>query len=131
MRMFLAFLRDLPGAYRLWKAEDQHQARATLLATQLRHVEMLEDIAYHLGTAIGTARNMGIELHIGLSYGDCRAVLPRNRWTRIPSSSAPFEPGQFIVRPIEEVTEVQALDKDLCFAVARCILAAKAGGVIL
>lgn len=73
-----------------------------------------------------------MELYHGLSYGDCRVVLSKTNW-RYYDAGDPDEVfvwGQFLHKTRKEVTEIQRLDTDICFAIAYCALFAREAGVI-
>ena len=77
------------------------------------------------------AKDLGIELHQGLSFGDCRAVLPREKWKFDNGDPDEiFLYGQFLQTKYKDVTEIQMFDTDVCFAISKCALQAKYAGVI-
>lgn len=88
--------------------------------------------AIHIGLAIEMAENFGIEIHIGTCYGDCRAVLPKEKWryslnTSVKSGSF----GTFLadMNP-KDIHEIYAFGSTVQEAVCKCLLNCRTAGVI-
>jgi len=131
LRDFVEFIRYSKPILGYWNAKKRQAQEEAILAEQLEGIGLPRGLAYELGTALKFARDTGIELYQGMTYGDCRAVLPRAHWKYdAGNQDEVLVWGQFLRKTRKEVTEIQRLDTNICFAIAYCALFAREAGAI-
>ena len=87
--------------------------------------------ASRIGYALWLADQFGIELHIGTCYGDCRAVLPKERWLHpIAPDADQWSYSLFIRQDPAKVTDIQGMSRWPEIAICQCVVNAKKAGVI-
>ncbi|MBU1173416.1 MAG: hypothetical protein KKD44_27930 [Proteobacteria bacterium] len=87
--------------------------------------------AWEIGQALWLADQYGIELHIGTSFCDCRAVLPKERWLHpIAPDADQWSYSFFIRQDPAKVTSIQAMSRWPTIAICQCVVNAKRAGVI-
>jgi hypothetical protein len=124
-------MRNVKPAYLCWKAKQVQSQEEAIFEEQLIEAGLPGDVAYNLGSAIELARDLGIELYKGMTFGDCRAVLPRANWRNDDGDPGEMFPyGQFLYKARKDVTEIQMLSANICFAITKCALEARQAGVI-
>jgi hypothetical protein len=85
-----------------------------------------------IGTAIKFANHYGVEFSVGTHFGECRAVLPREKWTGPVDRNVPLEDLALFTIPQshDEIQNFQGIDKRLEIAVCKCLIQARTAGVI-
>lgn len=92
---------------------------------------ILGDPLRDVGVAIRLAKKYKIEFHIGMSYGDCRAVISKDNWEHPINPHSDFRRGRFRVdEPIDEIQDIVAFGFTINEAVCKCLILAKNAGVI-
>lgn len=85
-----------------------------------------------IGQALRLADKYGVELHVGMTYADCRAVLPRSRWAgEILAGVRSEHFGAFLANePHEQIDSIYAFSHEVPEAICKCLRNARIAGVI-
>ena len=138
VRRFWQVLRNWNTAGELLNWETRRTAEATKLGEALDELDLpkrggfpSDYAATEIGQALWLADQFGIELHIGTCFGDCRAVLPKERWLHPIAPDADQWSYSFYVRQDPaKVTSIQRISRWPEIAISQCVVNAKRAGVI-
>jgi len=138
---FWQVLRNWSAAWLLLDWEERRTAEATRLGKALDELDLPERgcpgafrhglAASDIGQALWLADQYGIELHIGTCFGDCRAVLPKDRWAHpIAPDADQWSYSLFMRQDPAKVTSIQWISHWPEIAICQCVVNAKRAGVI-
>lgn len=83
------------------------------------------------GTAIRLIKRYNLDLHIGMSYGDCRCVLEKTNWQNpLNKDIDSYDYGTFTLINPDDVESIYAFGFTVQEAVAKCLINARIAGVI-
>ena len=79
--------------------------------------------ASEIGQALWLADQYGIELHIGTCFGDCRAVLPKDRWAHpIAPDADQWSYSLFMRQDPAKVASIQWISRWPEIAISQCVV---------
>ena len=139
---FLKFILNLKQAYKLYFATKERDTELDSLLTTFRQYSfndgrysfttcVLGNPLKDAGTAVRLIQHYGLELHIGMGYVDCRAVLPKSKWQNpINRSISSFDYGTFTPMNPDEVEDIVGFGRTVNEAVVKCLINAKIASII-
>lgn len=137
-RQVVKFVKNIRSIYVVFNRWIEQEAADELLGVTVKNLGFLNgsnvygNVGINIGSAIKLMNHHNVKLHIGTSFGECRAVLNKEDWQYpIDKSRQSGEFGSFWAnQPHNEINCISGFGTTVGEAVCKCLINCKTAGVL-
>lgn len=137
-RQVIKFVKNIRFVYIAFNGWTEQKAINELLGITVKNLGFLNNrnvygnVGVNIGSAIKLMNQYNVKLHIGTSFGECRAVLNKENWQHpIDKSRRSGEFGSFWgSQPHNEINCISGFGATVGEAVCKCLINCKTAGVL-
>ncbi len=136
----IRFVKNIQLAYRVFNKWVEQKANNELLGVTIKDLGFLDrsnlyiygNVGVSIGSTIKLMNYYNVKLHVGTSFGECRATLDKGNWQYpIDKNRQSSEFGSFFAdQPHNEINCISGFGATVGEAVCKCLINCKTAGVL-